>query len=457
MAKLDRIANVQIDLRTTAIKEQSFSDMIIVGAHVLGTSRTMIITEAGDLLDLGLSETDPLYFAARDAFAAIPSIVQVYIGRRQVDAVTLTVAGDPAPVVGAEYSATLSWKDGQGVLQTATPTYTVLNGDDAADVATGLAAAINATAITATAVAAVDVVTLTNDAPGAALAVGTLEGALTLAHAASTETPTVALNAALNEGDNWYGVVLADRSDAAVKDAMAWAEANEKLFATAASAAAIVDPGSNTDLGSYAKNHQYFRTAVMKQIAGVNEYPEATWMSEMFTFYPGTETWALKKLPGITIDPLSEGQAQAALAKNVSTFEEFRDSFAVTQGGKVAAGEWIDVIRFRDYLVDAIKVSVVSAMINADGKIPYTDPGIQIIGNAIRSPLDLNVRRGGIAPEELDADGNKIPSYVLNLPLSANVSFNDKANRVLNDVKFTARLSGAIHVVNIKGSLSYSL
>ncbi|MCT9127509.1 DUF3383 domain-containing protein [Cupriavidus gilardii] len=125
----------------------------------------------------------------------------------------------------------------------------------------------------------------------------------------------------------------------------------------------------------------------------------------------------------------------------------------------MAAGEWIDVIRFRDWLAEQIKINVVSALVNAsaNGKVPFTDGGIAIVTTAMRKALDLGVARNGIAPEELDEDGRKIPSYTISAPLSANVPFNDKANRVLNDVSFTARLAGAIHAVTIRGNLTYSL
>lgn len=452
MAKLDRIANVQISLRTTAITERSFSDMLILAAHVLAPNRTMVITGADELLDLGLSSTDPLYYAARDAFAQIPAVRQVYIGRRQVDAVPINVG---AAVEGAEYSATLKWYDVNNDVQTATATYTAIALDTADDIATGLAAAANLTAAPVTAVALAGVVTVTADVAGTGFSV-TLDGNLTQGALASTETVTDALAAVNGEMNNWYGLVLTSRVEADVKAAMAWAETNEKLFGTTTSDAGVLDAASEDDLAYYAFQNQYFRTFVRYSARAADQYPEAGIMSEMFTFYPGQETWALKKLAGIAFDTLSEGQFIAADAKNVNTFELFRN-FAVTQGGKVAAGEWIDVIRLRDALVDQIKVSVVSAMINADGKVPYTDDGIQIIGNAIRGPLDLNVRRGGIAVPELDGDNRLIPSYTLNLPRSYQVPFNDKANRVLRDVKFTARLAGAIHVVEVRGSLSYAL
>lgn len=451
MAKLDRIVNVQIALRTTAITELSFSDMLILGSHVLSTARAMVITGADELLDMGLSDTDPLYYAARDAFSQIPAVRQVYIGRRQVDEATITVTR----AAQSDYKVTLQWRDGAGTQQTATATYAGQAGDDAEDIATALATAINGTAAPVTATATAAVITVENDVAGAAMGVN-VSGNLEMTIAPSTESVTDALAAVSNGPFNWYGLVITSRDTADVKSAAAWAEANEKLFGTASDDSNIIDSGATGDIASDLMANQYFRTFGFYSGRAATQYPEAAIMSSMFTYYPGQESWALKKLAGIAYDELTEGQAITAHSKNFSTFELFRN-FAVTQGGKVASGEWIDTIRLRDQLVESIRVSVVSAMINADGKVPYTDDGIQAVGNAMRAPLDLNVRRGGIAPEELDENDRIIPSYTISLPRSSQVPFNDKANRVLNDVKFTARLAGAIHVVNINGSLSYAL
>ncbi len=452
MAKLSRIANVDIALRTTAINEQSFSDMLILGSHVLSTARAMTITGADELLDLGLLDTDPLYLAARDAFAQIPAVRQVFIGRRQVDQVKLAVT---RAVGDALYRVQLRWRDEQGQQLDAQVEYKALQADTVADVATGLAAAIGQTSAPVTANAVEDTVTLANQTSGTALAVQP-QGNLAMQVVAGTETVTQALATIANSPFNWYGLVITSRDKEDVLAAAAWTESNEKLFGTASADAGIIDPETTDDLASQLQAHQYFRSFGVYSATAATQYPEAALMSSMFTYYPGQETWALKKLAGIAYDELTEGQALVAHGKNFSTFEPFRN-FAVTQGGLTAAGEWIDVIRLRDALVEQIKVSVVSAMINADGKVGFTDDGIQMIGNAIRAPLDLNVRRGGIATEELDENDRIVPSYTLSLPRSSQVPFNDKANRLLRDVYFTARLAGAIHVSEIKGSLSYSL
>lgn len=452
MAKLDRIADVVISLRTTAIQELSFSDMLILGPHTLSPARSMLITGADELLDMGMLETDPVYMAARDAFSQIPTVRQVYIGRRNVASVTLSV-----PTASATpHRVTVQWRDPATLaVQSATGEYVGLPDDTAEDIATGLAAAINGTAAPVTATATTTTVTLAPDVAGTGFGLRTV-GNIVTAPVSSNEGIGAALSAVADEFSNWYGFVITSRDPDDQMAAAAWAEANEKLFGAATDDPNALDPLMATDIGARMQENQYFRSYPMYNSHAATQYPDAALMANRFTYYPGSETWALQKLAGISYDNLTEGQSLAAREKGYTTFELFRN-FAVTQGGRTAAGEWIDVIRFRDALVDQIKVSVVSAMINADGKVPYTDDGIQIIGNAIRGPLELNVRRGGIAPQELDANDNLIPSYTLTLPRSIDVPFNDKANRILRDVKFTARLAGAIHMAEIKGSLSYSL
>ena len=176
-------------------------------------------------------------------------------------------------------------------------------------------------------------------------------------------------------------------------------------------------------------------------------------MARCFAIEPGGETWANKKLAAVTADGLNDGQYQAITNKNGNTFERFRN-VSITQNGKVAAGEYIDVIRFRDWLQEEITVNVFNALINRD-KIPYTDEGIAVVEAQIRKALQLGVRRGGIAPDEYDENGNTNLGYTVEVPLAASISANQKASRVLNDVKFTARLAGAIHIVKITGSLTY--
>lgn len=451
MAQLDRIVNVQVSLRTTAITERSFSDLLIVGTHTLAAGRVLVITEADELLDLGLPSTSALYKAASAVFKQIPSINRIYIGKRQLNTVTINVTS----AATSTYQINILYRnETTGAVQTGLASYIGEALDGTEDIATGLVSAINALNIGVTASATGSSIEIDNDVAGADLGV-TVEGNLAIVYQESTEAIADTLAAIKRENHDWYGIALTSHEESDVLAAAEWAETNESMFFTSSNQASILDSAVMTDIGSKLKAKQYFRTATWYHLAE-DEYIEAAVPGHCFTFYPGGETWANKRLAGITSDALAEGQSITCNTKNVNTFEPFRN-FAITQYGKVAAGEWIDVIRFRDWLVEQIKINVVSAIINADGKVPYTDEGIQIIVNAMRVPLELGIDRGGIAPEELDETGRVIPSYTISAPLAANIPANDKANRVLRDVKFTARLAGAIHATEIKGSLSYNL
>ena len=60
-----------------------------------------------------------------------------------------------------------------------------------------------------------------------------------------------------------------------------------------------------------------------------------------------------------------------------------------------------------------------------------------------------------LPPVEYDENGDKNLGYTVTVPLASNISANQKASRILTDVYFTARLAGAIHVVEIRGQLTY--
>jgi len=238
-------------------------------------------------------------------------------------------------------------------------------------------------------------------------------------------------------------------------DAAEWTEANDRLFITATNEAGVLVPSTTDDLLSTLKDTRYYRTAALYHTNADTQYPDAAWAGRVFTIQPGGETWALKGLASITPSNLTSTQRQTIIAKGGNTFEYYQEQIALTNPGKVAAGEWIDVIRFRDWLKDTIQVNMTQMMINRD-KVPYTDQGIALCVNNLRKSLQEGVNVGGIAPDELDSAGETVPGFVLTYPRSVDVPDSIKATRVLS-LGFKARIAGAIHVVEIDGALAYSL
>lgn len=448
MANLDRVVNVQISLNTTGISVEGFSTLLIVGAHAHSLARVESYTAASEMIEAGFSDTDPLYLAAVDAFSQTPRPRVVKIGRRLADTVTVT----PTKVTSAGvYKVTVSTKDSDGNV-TSTPYSYTNSGGTASAIATGLATAITADSSAAvTASASGDVLTLTG-VSGDSFKVE-VSSNMSMAVGTVTETIAETMAAIVKYDNDWYGWALADRTPATILAAAAWTESVRKLFGTAVDEAGSYDPETTTDTGYLLYNDNYYRTFWFYHEKAATDFPECAVFARCFAVLPGGETWALKKLAGVTTDGLTETQYNAITKKNGNTFERFRN-ISITQNGKVAAGEWIDVIRFRDWLQEEITVNVFNLLINRD-KVPYTDEGIALIEARIRQALELGQQRGGIAPTEYDEDGNENLGFTVEVPLSSNISANQKASRVLTDVKFTARLAGAIHVVEIYGSLTY--
>ncbi len=451
MADITRIANVQISLQTTGINKVTFDTLLIAGPHVVSLPRVSTYTSASAMISDGFEPTDPLYLAAVDAFSQIPRPKQIKIGRRQVDEVTLQI-DDLSNT--AEY--VMSVQKLASDSSTTTLTYTFESDADAtaAEIAAGLQALIDADANSPVdaSVSGNDLV-LTNKIAGTAFAV-VLPASMSVKTAAAADTVAEDMTAINAEDKAWYGFGITSRVSADIQAAAAWAESEIKLFGYAVAEAGAISASSTSDTPYLLKENNFYRTFGFYHKDAATDFPEIACMARCFAVLPGGETWANKKLAGVTTDRLTETQFLAAKGKNCNTFESFRDSVSITQLGKVAAGEWIDVIRFRDWLQEEMQVNIFNLLINRN-KVPYTDEGIAAIEGQMIKALELGQRRGGIAPTEYDEDGNEIPGWKIDVPLAANISANTKASRILEDMTFTARLAGAIHVAEITGSLVY--
>lgn len=448
MANLDRIVKVDISLDTTGVSTEGFSTILCVGPHLHGLPRVSTYTAADQMLDDGFSADDPLYKMVSDAFSQTPSPAAVKVGRRQVNSCTVTVAQLGAT---SAYTLTVSGYGDDGNVTEKTYSYTNDEGSSE-DVLQGLSTAVTGDESALLSASYSDgVLTLQAKDPSKPFALKA-SSMLFVELGSVTESVAQTMAAVMNSDSDFYGVAFTSKEQDDVLAMAEWAESAGKLYGTSFGGDTVKNSEMTTDTGSQLKAKNYYRTFWFYHSVE-NEYPEVAVMARCFAIDPGGETWALKKLAGITVDPLTETEFNAITGKNGNTFELFRN-VSVTQNGKVAAGEWIDIIRFRDWLEEEIKTNVFNLLINRD-KVPYTDAGIAAIESRIREALELGQSRGGIAPTEYDEDGNQNLGYTISVPLAANISANTKANRELTDVTFTARLAGAIHVVDITGSLTY--
>lgn len=268
------------------------------------------------------------------------------------------------------------------------------------------------------------------------------------------ETITEVLNRAKAE-TVFYGVHISSFTEETdVQEAISWAEANEKLFCF-----------EYTNIDKFpVKNTSFYRSfAIFSGLPdgyaesdtqpSENAFAALGWMAKCFGYEPGSETWAYKELAGIVPSALSKDNKNKLVEKNVSAFLRYAGT-NITTGGKTLAGEWIDVIRFRDWIKNELQVSVFN-ILKVNRKVPYTDSGISLIEGAMESVLKKAQDIGGVSSTEYSADGAEIPGFTVSVPKTSGLDEATRKSRKLTSCEWTARLAGAIHIVEISGKLNF--
>jgi len=254
--------------------------------------------------------------------------------------------------------------------------------------------------------------------------------------------------------NGWYCICPVGLDKSQVKEIIQWTETQNKIC------------GYNDDdpenpivtTGLYLRSFAVYPKVTPDQpdaeVPEENKYGIAVAMAaKAMNFHAGKDTWALKQLATITPSKLSSTFIKKLEAANISHLMTVAGK-NITQGGKTNGGEWIDIVRFRDWLQNDMQVRVVNLLV-VNPKVPYTDGGIALVQNQMIASLKDGQKYEGIAPTEYDEDGNPNPGFTTSVPLSSSLTSSQKASRVLTDCSFTARLAGAIHMVEIKGCLTY--
>lgn len=452
---IDQIVKVDIALNTAGISKLGFNTIMVCGPHAKTLERVLAISDPDELLDLGFESTDPIYVAVNTAFSQTPAPSEVKVGRWQCDSIKVGLIDEDAVQQGVEYSVDINYYDAQKNVKTITGSYEAVAEDTASNVLTQISSALG-TADTeklfSCSVSGSEVLIKASNSQTTFTVTPNERLKITLVEQADDIDVAKNMQLISDADDDWYGVVCTDRSDDTVLAMAAWAEGQTKLYGVGLSGDNIKNPESKEDIASKLMAKNYMRSPWWYH-ADANEFVEVANMARCFSVNPGGETWANKQLNGVTTDDLTQAEINAITAKNGNCFVAVRN-ISVTQNGKVAGGEWIDVIRFRDWLKEEMQTDLFSMLINRD-KLPFTDQGIALVESTMNKVLALGQKRGGIAQTEYDDDGNENLGYTISVPLASSISANNKAQRVLQDCKFTARLAGAIHAIEIYGNLTY--
>lgn len=260
-----------------------------------------------------------------------------------------------------------------------------------------------------------------------------------------------ALQALVDAGTEWYCTLLTSRTTADILDASQWTETQEKILLAQTSETATRDSAYNpttpgSDLGSVLKANSRNRTALFWH-ADDTEYLDAAMAGLALPQSPGTLTWALKQLSEVVASSLTPTQysnltgttTAPTSGKNVNVYAPLTSQAAIVQRGMMSSGRFIDVQRSVDYLRNRYEVGIGNLLLTLP-KLPYSNEGIERVANVVRSE-NAAAKELGI----LDAEAE----FLVSAPAVADVSAENRANRVLPPITNQVRLAGAIHFTQL--------
>lgn len=233
--------------------------------------------------------------------------------------------------------------------------------------------------------------------------------------------PTSLVSALNDIKDDYYFLTCEEQGQEEIGALAEWTETQQKLYGFST---------SDLDIAASIELKGYDRTFFVLH-EDPTSYPCEGWIGRCSPENPGSITWNYKSVAGITTSGLDASEL------NGNTYIEQHGQRHMYDG-RVASGEWIDVIRSQDFLYSRIDESVFGTLLRAK-KVPYTNAGISMIEAAIESPIMVATRNGMIAEE----NGEFL--YEIKTPTRAETTVDDRANRLLPDIYATVTLAGAVH------------
>lgn len=446
------IVNVDITLNTSGSTREGFGLPLFLSAHDVFEERVRGYTSISEVSE-DFDSTSAVYLAAQALWSQTPKVSQFYVGRRNLQySVMVTSLG----AVGDTYNMTVVTNNG------AIGTYKVTG--TAESTAQGILQELKGYIEGDAAVSPTVSVSLSGEGSSAAILITpkdedndfvrvSISGSTLTMSTTAADTAEQAIKRVEDYNNDWYFIATDERNETFVKAMSDAIQARTKIFFTATAATDVLN-GTNissaTDIGAYLSTKGATRTVLVWHDEAASTYPEVAYIAYGAPYDAGSIAWGNAILSGVDYSrqpsndrPLNSTQKAALEARSVN-YVDYEGGNSIMRSGKTVGGEWIDIIRGRDWLESDLKGSLRDLLINQKGgKITYDDRGITRIRQVIESSLQRGINREFLS------------SYTVTMPKSADVDVADKRSRILKGVKFTGILAGAILSVNLQGTLSY--
>ena len=259
------------------------------------------------------------------------------------------------------------------------------------------------------------------------------------------ETIAQSLQAIIDADPDFYGVLWVSEHNSAsaeylneVKDLVA-AVSERRLLA----GVDFTPSENNANLADFTKALAETKRVFAVHKATSTNYPAAAWMGKMLPQAPGSASWAYQELEGVSKAQLSTDTSEQLKTAHINRYLNIKN-VGVTLDGQVAQGEYIDIIHGIDWLHVRIQERLFRLLM-VNPKIPFTLQGVDLVRSEIMAQLKEAVYRGLLAAD---------PEPQVSIPNLEDIDPITRGKRILPDVKFSGRLAGAIHHIEIHGTVT---
>ena len=436
---LSDFATMSITGSGPALTRTGFGTALLLAYHAEWTDALTHVYETesalATLITEGFDADSPVYKMMAAFCAQDPKPTRVKVGRL-TSPLTQVLEFTPTVLDETLYEVTVYREE---TADEVTASFTSDVDATASEIAAGLAADITGIA-GCTATDASGVLRLTMTA-GVQVYVKDWTSNLKLVETTADVTIATQIAAIVDQDDDWYALAWEGHSEAVQENIAEYIETLSKIFLCQTSEDRAYDSGSSADIGAVLQAATYGRTSCTFKLQDTGDYRAVRQLGERLWSDPGSDTWAFKTLVGSAFDELTPTQKTNLRDKNYTVY--IRTAGANhTLDGKMAGGEFIDIVRFLDWFKIRTQERMVALQL-ANPKVAYTQDGINSVEAEVRGQIKEGQDVGGISTDVA-------PSVTT--PKIATVPSADKQARVLNNVKFTFTLAGAIHLINISGS-----
>lgn len=453
-----QLAIANISLETATVGRQGFQGIMFAAKHNLWPERIRTYTDADALLEDGFSSTSAAYKALRGGFSQTPRPQSIKVGRIN----SKSVISAPEDVVdGLEYKLTVNAEDAEAALELSITANSVDTAETIFDqVVTaitgneGLNAKITPTIVGTGNDATLELDHKVNDDWFSVTNLLNLEDtAGDVDESAADMLAAIAL-----EDDTWYYITCEEKSVSFIEDLAAETEARFKLYRY-----------TTSEEGSYAatlagslktvQDNQYFRTMGEYHHLAEDTYPEVAALGEISTFTTGRVTYHARIVSGVPAALNAEGknltgtQVSNMKKNNVNFYDKvqisgasFASNPSITYGGKVASGELTMNIVARDNLQVDLEAALTELLIRQkEGRLAFDETSLNKIRGTVRTILNNYVDEG--------FHNFIMPNPQITIPSVNNITAADKSANIFKQCTFKATLRGAIHMIEITGTL----